>query len=89
MQLTDEHVQLASPARWRAPRVINARGELMAVVGGNESAEFLRQNALIQTVWGESVVPVCGSLPGLNHFSVLEAMTQEGHRLHQLVSGCL
>lgn len=89
LQLTNAHVQLASPARWRAPRVINGRGKLMAVVGGNESSEFLRQNALIQTVWGDAVVPVCESLPGLNHFTALEAMTQEGHRLHQLVSACL
>ena len=61
----------------------------MALVGGDESPEFLRQNALIQHAWGPEVVPVCESLPGLNHFSALEAMTQPGHRLHGLVSQSL
>jgi len=30
------------------------------------------------------VVPVCEHLPGLNHFNILEAMVQPGHRLHAL-----
>jgi arylformamidase len=89
LQLTNTHVHQASPAYWAAPRVVGARGQLMALVGGDESPEFLRQNALIQHVWGPEVVPVCESLPGLNHFSVLEAMTQTGHRLHGLVSQSL
>jgi arylformamidase len=89
LQLTDAHVRQASPAHWAAPRVADGRGQLIAVVGGDESPEFLRQNALIQHAWGPEVVPVCESLPGLNHFSVLEAMTQTGHRLHGLVSQSL
>jgi arylformamidase len=86
LQLTDTQVQQASPAHWPAPRLLDGRGQLVAVVGGDESSEFLRQNALIQHAWGPEVVPVCESLPGLNHFSVLEAMTQTGHRLHGLIS---
>jgi arylformamidase len=89
LQLTDTQVQQASPAHWPAPRVVDGRGELWALVGGDESSEFLRQNALIQHAWGSKVVPVCESLPGLNHFSVLEAMTHTGHRLHALVSQSL
>jgi arylformamidase len=89
LQLINTHVHQASPAYWAAPRVVGGRGQLMALVGGDESPEFLRQNALIQHVWGPEVVPVCESLPGLNHFSVLEAMTQTGHRLHGLVSQSL
>jgi arylformamidase len=89
LQLTNTHVHQASPAYWAAPRVVGGRGQLMALVGGDESPEFLRQNALIQHTWGPEVVPVCESLPGLNHFSVLEAMTQTGHRLHGLVSQAL
>ena len=89
LQLTDTHVHQASPAHWPAPRVADGRGQLVAVVGGDESSEFLRQNALIQHVWGHKVVPVCESLPGLNHFSALEAMTQTGHRLHGLISQSL
>ena len=89
LQLTDAHVRQASPAYWAAPRVVDGRGQLVAVVGGDESPEFLRQNTLIQHVWGHKVVPVCESLPGLNHFSALEAMTQTGHRLHGLISQLL
>jgi len=89
LQLTDTQVQQASPAHWPAPRLVDGRGQLVAVVGGDESSEFLRQNALIQHAWGPEVVPVCESLPGLNHFSVLEAMTQTGHRLHGLISQSL
>jgi arylformamidase len=89
LQLSDAHVRQASPAHWAAPSVADGRGQLVAVVGGDESPEFLRQNALIQHVWGPEVVPVCESLAGLNHFSVLEAMTQTGHRLHGLVSAAL
>jgi arylformamidase len=89
LQLTDTQVQQASPAHWPAPRVVGGRGQLVAVVGGDESPEFLRQNELIQQAWGPEVVPVCESLPGLNHFSALEAMTQTEHRLHGLISQSL
>ena len=33
---------------------------------------------------GEAAVPVCEELPGLNHFSVLEALVEPGHRLQQI-----
>ena len=78
--ITPEHVLQASPARFPAPRL----GELMTVAGGKESMEFLRQNELIRQAWGHARVPVCEALPGLNHFSVLEALVQPGHRLNQL-----
>lgn len=44
----------------------------------------MRQNLLIQQAWGDKTVPVCESQLGLNHFSVLEALTAPSHRLHQL-----
>ena len=49
----------------------------------------MQHNALIQQVWGKRVVPVHEVLSGLNHFSILETLTQPGHRLHQLASGLL
>jgi arylformamidase len=58
---------------------------LFAVAGAQESAEFLRHNVLIQKAWGQGVVPVRDELPGLNHFSVLEALLAPGHLLHQRV----
>lgn len=84
LRLTPMQVRKASPALLPCPRLLRGRGELYAVVGGAESAEFLRQNQLIREAWGPKVVPVCEALPGLNHFSVLETMIQPGHRLNAL-----
>jgi arylformamidase len=84
LRLTPEQVRLASPALLPAPQLRAGRGTLCSVAGGDESGEFLRHNQLIQTAWGQRVVPVCEALPGLNHFSVLEALAQPGHRLNTL-----
>lgn len=80
LRLTPAQVAKVSPARLRAPRA----GTLAAVVGGDESAEFIRQNRLIRDAWGPRAVPVCEELPGRNHFSALEALVEPGHRLHGL-----
>ncbi len=78
--LTEQQVRQASPALLPAP----AQGKLYAVVGGDESEEYLRQNSLIETAWGKGAVPVCEALPGLNHFSVLDALVAPGQHLNQL-----
>lgn len=80
LQLTREQVAKASPARQPAPR----GGTLYSVAGGDESAEYHRQNRLIQEAWGGCRVPVCELMPGLNHFSILDALVDPSHRLHQL-----
>ena len=80
LQLTPEQVAQASPARLPPPK----QGTLYSVIGGDESAEYHRQNRLIQEAWGTRRVPVCEALPGLNHFSVLDALVEPSHRLHQL-----
>jgi arylformamidase len=80
LRLTPEQVRQASPALLPAPQGC----VLYSVVGGDESSEFLRQNWLIEQTWGQQAVPICEALPGLNHFSVLEALAQPGHRLHGL-----
>jgi arylformamidase len=80
LNLTPHQVAIASPARLSPP----TQGELYAVCGGDESEEFHRQIRLIREVWGADRVPVCESLPGLNHFAVVEALAEPGHRLHQL-----
>ena len=79
LRLTDEQVLQASPAWMPAP----AYGSLVTVAGALESAEFLRHNQLIQKAWGKKTVPVCEALPGLNHFSVLDALIQPAHKLHK------
>lgn len=80
LHLTPAEVKRISPAWMPAP----ASGKLYSVVGGDESPEFLRHNQLIQDAWGKQAVPVSEQLPGLNHFTVLEALCQPTHRLHQL-----
>ncbi|MDB5894082.1 MAG: esterase, partial [Rhodoferax sp.] len=83
--LTPTHARQSSPAWMPAPRA----GKLFAVAGGDESSEFLRHNALIQEAWGRRTVPVSEALPGLNHFSIVEALTKPRHRLHQLAAQLL
>jgi len=85
LKLTPQQVRQASPALLPPP----SRGELAAVDGGNESQEYHRQLRLIRDAWGEKRVPVCETLPGLNHFSVLEALVQPDHRLHAIAKGLL
>ena len=84
LRLTPAQVRKASPAYLPRPKLARERGVLYTVAGGDESAEFLRQNQLIRDAWGPKAVPVCEALPGLNHFSVLEAMVEPGHRLNAL-----
>jgi arylformamidase len=83
LRLTPEQVRLTSPAWMPRPR----QGKLLALVGADESAEFVRHNRLIQTAWGKTTVPVCESIPDRNHFSVLEDLAAPWSRLHQLASG--
>ncbi len=84
LRLTEVTVPRLSPATWPAPR-----GPLVAVVGGDESEEFHRQNRLIRQAWGEAVVPVCEAIPGTNHLSVMHDLADAGTRLHRLALGLL
>ena len=80
LNLTPEQVRQVSPALLPRP----LQGRLYSVAGGDESEEFLRHNQLIRQAWGPDTVPVCESLAGLNHFSILEALVEPSHRLHLL-----
>lgn len=80
LRLTPAQVLQASPAWLPPPR----HGQLYSVAGAEESSEFLRHNALIQKAWGKKVVPVREDLPGLNHFSIVDALAEPTHRLHAL-----
>jgi arylformamidase len=85
LKLTPQQVRQASPALLPPP----AHGTLAAVAGGDESREFHRQVELIRSAWGPAAVPVAEVLPGLNHFSVLDALAQPGHRLHGIALSLL
>lgn len=79
LRLTPQSVARLSPAFFPRPK-----GRLYAVVGAAESDEFLRQNQLIRDVWGPTAVPVCETVPGRNHFDVLESLVDPVGRLHDL-----
>jgi arylformamidase len=61
-----------------------AAGRLVAVVGGDESQEFRRQNTLIARAWGPRVVTACEAVPGRHHMNVLNDLAYTGSRLHAL-----
>lgn len=84
LRLTAASARRLSPALMPAPR-----GRLVALVGGDESEEFHRQNHLIRSAWGGAAVPVCEALPGLNHLTVLHDLADAGARLHRLARGLL
>ena len=65
--LTEASALRLSPAWMRAPM----QGELVTVVGGDESEEFARQAELIASAWGPDVVTGAERPAGRNHMSVL------------------
>jgi arylformamidase len=85
LRLTPAQVGRLSPAFFPRPKA----GKLFAVVGGDESPEFLRHNQLIRDQWGPTAVPVCETVPGANHFSVLQSLADPVGRLHQLAQRLL
>ncbi len=69
-----------TPAEARAlsPRWLPSPGlPLHAVVGGDESDEFLRQTEDFAAAWGG----VAERIPGANHFTVLDPLTDPDHAL--------
>lgn len=80
LKLTPSSVARLSPAFFPRPK----GAKLYATVGLEESDEFLRQNRLIRDVWGPTAVPVCETVPGANHFTVLNALADPASRLHGL-----
>ena len=80
LKLTPSAVARLSPAFFPRPK----GAKLHAVVGLDESDEFLRQNTLIRDVWGPTAVPVCQTVPGCNHFTVLNQLADPRSRVHDL-----
>ncbi|MCY7316969.1 MAG: alpha/beta hydrolase [Rubrivivax sp.] len=80
LQLTPAAVARLSPAFFPRPKA----AKLYAAVGLEESDEFLHHTRLIRDVWGPTAVPVCETLPGANHFTVLNRLADPQGRLHEL-----
>lgn len=79
LKLTPTSVARLSPAFFPRPK-----GQLHALAGADESDEFLRQNRLIRDVWGPTSVPVCETVPGANHLTVLRHLADPSARMHEL-----
>ena len=77
LKLTAASARRLSPALMPAPR-----GPLVALVGGDESPEFLRQNQLIAQAWGPATVRACEGVPGKNHMNVLNELAEPSSRVH-------
>jgi len=70
-KLTEASAKAISPLFWPAPK-----GKAFdAVVGGIESAEFLRQSKIIADAWAKGNETRYEAIPGMNHFTVCDAMT--------------
>ncbi len=68
LRLDHAAARAASPLFWNAP----LHGSLDAVVGENESAEYLRQSRTIVELWGASGVTTrFGVVPDANHFTAI------------------
>jgi arylformamidase len=68
LRLDRATARAASPLFWNAP----TRGSLDAVVGENESAEYLRQSRTIAERWGAAGIATrFGTVPGANHFTAI------------------
>ena len=70
-KLDEAQARRISPILWPAPK-----GRILdAVVGGLESSEFLRQSRIIVDAWGKDNTTRYEAIPGMNHFTICDAMT--------------
>jgi arylformamidase len=85
--LSKAEAQALSPLFWPAPE----GKTLDAVVGGEESGEYLRQSAAIVAAWGEAGAETrYEEIDGANHFTAIAGLADAGsamcERLKQLVA---
>lgn len=78
LHLDEAEARRLSPL-FQPPR---AKGPLLLAVGGDETPEFHRQSAALAERWGkDGVAAETLSLPGRNHFTVLEELADPGGTL--------
>ncbi|MFC4171964.1 alpha/beta hydrolase [Microvirga sp. GCM10011540] len=82
LKLTEQEARRLSPLEWPAP----AGGRLVAVVGGAESSEFLRQSRTIVDEWGKAGVTTrLHEIPGAHHFDVIAGLAEPNDILVNLL----
>ena len=79
LRLTPASVRRLSPASFPRPR-----RPLHVVVGAQETAEYRRQAALIRDRWGPDAVPVCETIPGVHHYTILHDLADPNGRVHAI-----
>ena len=86
LRLDERQARDASPLFWPIP----AGRALDAVVGGNESSEFLRQSQIIVEAWGKGRAETrYEAVPGANHFTVIDPLSDPGSKMvERLVALC-
>ena len=84
IRLAPASVRRLSPAFFPRPRK-----PLVTAVGGDETAEFRRQSALIRDQWGPTSVPASETIPSANHFTILHNLADPNGRLHRHALGLL
>jgi len=78
LRFDENSAKAASPLFWPAPR----GRSFDAIVGGNESSEFIRQSRTIAEVWGEAGAATrFEAVPGANHFTVIEPLSDPNSAL--------
>jgi arylformamidase len=82
LKLDDAEAKRMSPLLWKAP----AGRTLDCVVGGIESAEFLRQSRDIADGWGaRGVATRYEEIPGANHFTVVDPLSDAQSKMTKRV----
>jgi len=80
--LTTEEAHRMSPLEWDPP----TGGRLIAVVGGAESSEFLRQSHAIVGQWGQSgVATQYHEVPNAHHFDVIAGLADPNDPLVEML----
>lgn len=80
--LTIEEAHRLSPLEWDPPE----NGHLIAVVGGAESREFLRQSLTVVERWGQAGVATrYHEVPGAHHFDVIAGLAEPNDPLVDMI----
>ena len=80
LDLDDREAAALSPIHWPVPNGSTPGGTILdCIVGADESPEFLRQSRMMADHWAANGVEArYEALPGLNHFTVLDPLFDQG-----------
>jgi arylformamidase len=89
LRLDEAEAAALSPIHWPVPNGATPGGTVLdCVVGSDESPEFLRQSKMMADHWAANGVETrYESLPGLNHFTVLDPLFDKDSALVKRIVG--